>query len=377
MTGQRYPILDALKGLAMVGVVLVNATTMNGPYWMDMEDYAFQKSYLDSLITTLSFTFIIPPFYPLFPLTFGLSASLMMEHLRQKSLPVASIFLKRSGLLALLGSLHIALFFWGDVLLVYAVLSVLLLAFSRLSYKKAFVVSLCCFLLTVIFNTLLQGQGDSEEYEGFMISAYRSGSFSFLIGQRLSDYYEWYLAGLFQMEDILYFLEYLVYYAELLAFMTTGFAIAKYRGHFGQEAFQVKKLLGTAAILIISLGLLEALAFEPLSSIYGLLFALLYASLFSILYLKMGTRFQRVFSSMGRMSLTWYLGASGLMSVILHGYGLGLYGKIGPATTTTVAALYLISCFALGPLWLRRFRQGPVETVWRFLAYSKSLKQET
>ena len=65
--------------MALIGVVIVNAGTINGPFWMDTFDFAFQTSDSDSLVTRLSFTFLVEKFYPLFALLFGISASLILN----------------------------------------------------------------------------------------------------------------------------------------------------------------------------------------------------------------------------------------------------------------------------------------------------------
>jgi uncharacterized protein len=74
----------------------------------------------------------------------------------------------------------------------------------------------------------------------------------------------------------------------------------------------------------------------------------------------------------GRMALTNYLLQSVIGSLIFYGVGLGLYDKLGPAA----GALIIIAVFAaqvlVSPLWLRRFRFGPVEWVWRSLTYWKA-----
>ena len=73
---QRYAILDALRGFALIGVVIVNAATINSPFWMDTSDFAFKSMPLDFLLTKFSFMFLVEKFYPIFALLFGLSAAL-------------------------------------------------------------------------------------------------------------------------------------------------------------------------------------------------------------------------------------------------------------------------------------------------------------
>jgi uncharacterized protein len=71
------------------------------------------------------------------------------------------------------------------------------------------------------------------------------------------------------------------------------------------------------------------------------------------------------------MALTNYLMHSLVMTFLYNGYGLGLYGKVGPA----LASLHCLVLFALqlilSPWWLARHRFGPVEWLWRRLTYGR------
>ncbi|MBN2499394.1 MAG: DUF418 domain-containing protein, partial [Anaerolineales bacterium] len=73
----------------------------------------------------------------------------------------------------------------------------------------------------------------------------------------------------------------------------------------------------------------------------------------------------------GRMALTNYLSQSVVCTLIFYGYGLGLYGELGPAVGLAFsAALYMTQLF-LSEWWLLRYQFGPVEYVWRTLTYGR------
>jgi uncharacterized protein len=74
-------------------------------------------------------------------------------------------------------------------------------------------------------------------------------------------------------------------------------------------------------------------------------------------------RFLSVMAPAGRMSLTVYIGESALLSLVFSAYGLGYFGQWGafPVVMTAIASWALLSMFAW--LWMRRFRQGPLEAV--------------
>jgi uncharacterized protein len=78
-----------------------------------------------------------------------------------------------------------------------------------------------------------------------------------------------------------------------------------------------------------------------------------------------------IVAPIGRMPLTVYLSQTVIATSLFYGWGLGLSGKVGPAGSfgiaVTIYALQLVAC----RFWMRRFRFGPVEWVWRTLAYGR------
>jgi uncharacterized protein len=74
-------------------------------------------------------------------------------------------------------------------------------------------------------------------------------------------------------------------------------------------------------------------------------------------------------AAVGRMALSNYLLESVICTLIFDGYGLGLYARLGRAELLFVVFMVWASILALSPIWLRHFRFGPVEWVWRSLTY--------
>jgi len=73
----------------------------------------------------------------------------------------------------------------------------------------------------------------------------------------------------------------------------------------------------------------------------------------------------------GQMALTNYLAQSICLSLIFYGYGLGLSARLGSAPAALLGlALYAVQ-LAVSGAWLRRYRFGPVEWLWRSLTYGR------
>nr|MCU0750620.1 DUF418 domain-containing protein [Akkermansiaceae bacterium] len=77
----------------------------------------------------------------------------------------------------------------------------------------------------------------------------------------------------------------------------------------------------------------------------------------------------RYLAASGRMALTNYLLQSLIGTTVFYGYGLGLAGQMGRLGTMATALLVFAAQAYLSLLWLKRFRYGPMEWLWRSLTY--------
>jgi uncharacterized protein len=82
-----------------------------------------------------------------------------------------------------------------------------------------------------------------------------------------------------------------------------------------------------------------------------------------------GWRFFAWAAPLGRMAFTNYLLQSLIFGWIFYGYGLGLFGRLGIAAALTLGIAVYIFQVLLSGGWLRCFRFGPVEWLWRTLMY--------
>lgn len=121
---QRILAVDVLRGIILLGIVIVNANTINGPYFLDTIDFPFKLHWFDQFSSALVSTIFLEKFYPIFVFLFGLSNQILLSRLvkkyedyyqnKQKAKnKVLIIFCKRMLVLALIGFLHLSLFFGG------------------------------------------------------------------------------------------------------------------------------------------------------------------------------------------------------------------------------------------------------------------------
>lgn len=80
---------------------------------------------------------------------------------------------------------------------------------------------------------------------------------------------------------------------------------------------------------------------------------------------------RQAFAAVGRMALTNYLLQSLIASIVFYWWGLGLFGQIEPPGQIAMVLAVFAGQIALSMLWLRAFRFGPIEWLWRTLTYGR------
>jgi uncharacterized protein len=75
--------------------------------------------------------------------------------------------------------------------------------------------------------------------------------------------------------------------------------------------------------------------------------------------------------AVGRMAFTNYIMQSIICTFIFYGHGLGLFGQVGRVTQITIVLIIWILQLIYSPLWLKHFRFGPLEWLWRSLTYAQ------
>ena len=80
----------------------------------------------------------------------------------------------------------------------------------------------------------------------------------------------------------------------------------------------------------------------------------------------------------GRMPLSNYLLQTLIGVLLFYNWGLGLWGKVGPALDLVLAvAIFFVIQVPLTRWWLNRFQQGPMEYLWRVLTYGREALRAT
>ncbi len=380
----RVAAVDALRGAAMLGIVLVNFPTMNTMAGEETTAYGAMHQPLDRWVGAAGMVLLNGKFYPIFAALFGLGLSLA-------SRAGGSTHLAARRLLLLLGIglLHLALVWWGDILVVYALLGLLALPCLGWPPRRLLVAGLSLLLLVPALAPLLalldhlgHPAASWVAFRGLDLhlpsaeaaaATYQRGTFPEMLRQRALDYLSDFtpLAG---REVTLGLLAgYGAYYAQLLGLFLLGAWAGEVGLHLRLGADRVWtwrawRIAAPAAALLTALRLAAPALGPALTNLQGNALALTYVLSFGLLLPRLSWA-RRPLEAVGRLSLTSYLAHTTLCSLLLYGTGLGLYGRIGPAALLPLS-LATYALIAWGCLrWSRRFRLGPAEWVWRSLLH--------
>ena len=377
---ERFAILDVLRGLALAGIVLANFPEFGLWTFLSANEQAMMPTaQTDSIVRFWQYALVDGKFYTIFSLLFGVGFSLILAR------HSVSLFLRRMLILAAIGGCHLMFIWSGDILLLYAVGGLLLPLFIRLKDKALLAIAILLILVPIGLDALTEFAGvdfagpfyalwwsqatkegiteenfaswlrDADSY-GAMFAFLKQGAcermWEFVSGHRLPK-----VLGLFMM----------------------GYLIGKHRLYARLEELPLKRLL----MLISPLALLTSLLYawsavedHPWGlTVHSLLYAVSVIPLAFCYIAAVCLLFQshdnmlKPLASPGRMALSCYITQSLMGILLFYGLGLGLGTMFGLVTIEVTALVVFLLQIALCQLWLRYFRFGPLEWLWRMLTY--------
>ena len=376
----RIESVDALRGFAVMAIVLVHnlehfiypVYPTDAPAWLGT---------LDRIVLDGTFSLFAGKAYAIFALLFGLTFFLQNDRQKREGKDFGWRFLWRMLMLAVFATLNAAFFPAGDVLMLFAVVSIVLLITRNWSDRTIFITAVIFLLqpvewfhcIAALINPghtlpdlhVAEMYAEAAEYT----KAGEPGAFflgNITLGQKASLL--WAVnAGRFVQTAGLFLLGH--WLGRKWMFSDNG------GERDNTRTWTI--ILATAAIAFAPLYTLKELAMQTqgtaaqsagtaLDMWQKLAFTLVLASAFVLSY-RLSGRFRKSVSGLcwyGRMSLTNYIFQSVTGALIYFPIGLNL----APYCGYTVSLLIGIAVFLLQVLlsrwWLSRHRQGPLETLW-------------
>jgi uncharacterized protein len=385
--GIRHQRIDALRGLAVFGILLINVWGFVYGYTaLRYGVLAETASNWDRLAVFLCAAFAEQKFYPIFAFLFGAGFGLQIGSLiKQAGLEDARrLYRRRLAWLLACGVLHAVLLWFGDILSAYALTGfwLLRLAGQRLSQvceSLRFVVIVNAMLLLVMALLAVAAASLPEELAemvGATLRAhavYTQGSWRELAWARLQDFGA--NVGGFWL-----------FLPRLALFFLLGLLAVRLGWLTKPERHRARWRAILAAALVAGLPLnlwWGKVALDGAVNPYGASASALLASLaidlagpllgagYVAAVMLAAPRALAVLAPVGRMALTNYLMQSLICTLLLQGYGLGLGAVLPRAHLLTFSAGVMLFQLALSHWWLRHVGQGPAEALWRRHTYAR------
>lgn len=375
-TAGRQALPDRLRGIALLGIVVVNAA------FLGISADGFTQESVDGVANRVTALLVVAfaqgKFYLLFSFLFGYSASFI---LRDHTKANRRRYLRRMLALFLFGLAHAVFFFVGDILITYAILGLLLLAISRSSDRALrrwtiSAVAVAVFFIMIVAALAAAFPDETSGLDG-LESALTTGSFA--------------EASIARLQALPAVLGSVFFIQGPMAFAAFVLGLRASRRRLLAEPATNVELWRKLALWGWAIGLpLQALAavmqvgaiasgnpFSPAGAA-GLALGFATAPILTAGYigtiallLIRSPNFLSVMAPAGRMSLTVYIGESALLSLVFTAYGLGHFGQWGafPVVMTAIASWVVLSVFAW--FWLKRFSQGPLERLLALITGKK------
>ncbi len=386
--GERYVVMDVLRGFALFGVMLVNITEMGGETILitTQQLAALPAADLNDALMFWVNLLVYDKANTLFAFLFGLGFWVQMQRLETRGAAFQTIYLRRILILLMIGVVHVLFFFAWDILHVYGIAAFILLLCRKLPDRALFWLGSGLLLFgKPLISWAFEVSGISGPFDAVWTAE------SAILARQAAAQSGSLLAFTSAMREMLYF-EWLVNGALVawIAYALGRFFMGAWIGSKGwiQNAHANLHLfrrwlwpLLIGGLLLESAHLLGAdmvsgTSFEPLlPGLHAIATPMIAAGYVCGLVVLFQARplswLAKPFAPVGQMALTNYLLQSVAIILILIGWGpgLGLAGKAGVSTFLPFIIAFFAAQIVLSHLWLRVFAYGPLEWVWRALTY--------
>ena len=363
----RITSLDLIRGVAVLGILLMNAVSFKyDPATVWNLSAGGSATWLDWSVGVLGEIFVDQKFMGLFSLLFGAGMMLFIDRAAARGARAVLLNLWRNGLLLVIGILH-SLLWQGDVLVVYALASLFLLALRKLSARALIILGAVLFLLTAANRLLMQSIANAT---GAPLAGLWKPT-DLPLGQGA------------MADNLLLLLLLLDYFMRGLGMILMGAGLYRTGFMHGDKAprtYRRTAVIGLGVGLALAAagvgwvawsGFSREVAFigQVPNTVGTIPAALGYMSLI-ILWNQRGNSWLKArLRAVGRMALTNYLSQT-ILGVLILTWLLGdlAIGRAG-------VLLFVVAVWGLqlwwSPVWLSRFQFGPAEWLWRVATYRR------
>jgi uncharacterized protein len=370
---QRIEAIDVLRGLALFGVIAINAVF---EFRVDIFEQFLTSSgtlpAVDRVLKDVLSAAVELKAFALFSFLFGVGLAIQFERLANHPRRVA-LLVRRLVVLLLLGAVHLLLIWNGDILVEYAVagLIVLPLLFGPgWLAPVAAAASLVLFVAMPLLPPVVEfpSQPWIRDHIAQAAIAYGDGGFLDVLAFRTRE-----IPAIFPLHV-------LIFPRTIGLFL---FGALAWRSGILRRASQYRRLLFGLAVGGIMCGGALTLAAEgyaafgwtwrareAIERLGAVILASGYAAaVIGLVSIPLGERMLGWAALVGRMAFSNYLAQSLILGWIFYGYGFGLFGRSSVTAALAIGVAVYAAQVAISAWWLARYRYGPVEWLWRSLMY--------
>ena len=372
MPSNRIDMVDALRGYALLGLFLVHCVERFELYWLEPQPGGWFDITM-ALFAGKSFA--------IFALLFGFSFATIMGNERARGGDFTWRFAWRLALLFAIGTLH-ALIYRGDILQVLAAVGLIMIPFDRLRSDKSLLI--VALLLFVQAPLLLRAWGAAEDWAwataapaffgdtglGMLATGSFGDTLAVNAGPGMAGKWSFYfetgrvveVAGLFLVGMVL---QRRALFAEASDRLVTWLAIAAAGAAVWSAVVLIEPLIlppppeaGGAPM--------QRQSIEWFTGQWRALSAMAFQ--IAVFVLAWRSPLRKLLATLvpaGRLTLTLYVGQSLVAAPLLYGYGLGWWDDLSHGEAVAWGFATFALQVAAAALWLRAFRYGPLEWLWR------------
>ncbi|WP_018922404.1 DUF418 domain-containing protein [Salsuginibacillus kocurii] len=383
---RRIHLLDAIRGFALFGILLVNMQLFNSPkFFLVGTDIELWSMWHNQLAETFIHLFATGKFYTMFSLLFGIGFYIFMERVEEKGLPVAAMFQRRMVGLLIFGGIHLVFIWIGDILFTYALAGFLLLLFRNKTPAQlrnwGFALYGGAAAVTALLMVAAEGislyfpekSGVVEDLFREAVLVFSTGTYLDILSFRISEELPVVLANLF------------LYVPTVLGIFLLGFYAAKTGLVKNPAEHQARLKSLWSGSLIIGIGFIgvegllsgQQVLVHPLfdaglgelsTAVSGLSLSIFYmTSMYFIITFR--SRAFAWLEPVGQMALTNYIMQSLICITLFYGYGFGFYNQVGPLMGIVLTISIFCIQIGLSYHWMKWFYYGPLEWLWRYFTY--------
>ncbi|MFR9498371.1 MAG: DUF418 domain-containing protein [Rikenellaceae bacterium] len=380
ISNSRIDVADVLRGLAVFGIILLHSIEHFNFYsFPDTTGQGALLDFTDKAIWNGMFFTFGGKAYAIFALLFGFSFFIQDNKQQLQGKDFRLRFCWRLLLLFVIGNIN-AVFFTGEVLVLYSIVGFIMPLTCRLSDRNLLIIGAILllqplhiiytlisiadpnFTLPIIQTRALWGVANQMHVEGNFLQMAKVNLWE---GQLASLAWAWDNARFFQSAALFIFGMLLgrrgLFKVERLKFWYHGIAwsLLLFFPLYGLSGMMTTDYIANEATQK-SLKLI-------ITSLSNFTFTMFLTSATIVLYYNSNT-LRNILSKLipyGRMSLTNYLTQSIAGAFIFYNWGLGLYDTLGITYSFLFGALLFILQYTLCRVWLRHHKQGPFEYLWK------------